>query len=480
MEREEETPPTPGKEAGAMEIPFRFPQYQIQSFLLSCCSILRHPPPWDFLPPDADCRSPVGNESETLYHLRQKYSDEILEGARVVEKTAAGPVRLRPELCNPAGAIVGLRRTPGAWPHGLLTARGCLSESGLLISSALSDARTWAGVNETGLLIAPFRIGEVALLRTLGLPATLCPRPTQLSIDQLRVVDETFGGGDYSPLEHTGEPGESDWAGPESKREHKPEIGERSAPNQNKGSLGTRPPGAPTSAKPERSPCVQTKLTLVLLGWSPRSICATPSPILNRWTSYLTACRRYLGLPFAGVLVWRPSPSFFENLRFRIVRKNVELVQELLRDSLDELHDFEREGDQQQGLGEAVSLLAVQEELQASLAEDRAHGRSSHRVQTALHRYEALVQQDLIAPLYAWAMASDDPVVRNAGVELASVCGLIHRMTPGLHELQRSQLHRALRTEGELIPAALFEQYLKLLNRLGSLMRDLRCWSKWA
>lgn len=459
-----------------MEIPCRFPQYGIQSSLLSRCSLLPHPPHWDFLPPDADCRGPVDNESETPHWLRDNYADELLEGARVVEKTAAGQLRLRPELCNPAGAIVGLRRTPGAWPHGLLTARGCLIQSGLPIASALNDARTWAGVNETGLLIAPFRIGEVALLRTLDLPATLCPRPAQLSIDQLRALDESFGGGDYSPLEEAGEPVKADQAGSESKPEQKRATGDLSAPNRGNASGGTCPSVPPTSE--QRPPGVQTKFTLVLLGWSPQSICPTPCPILNRWTRYLADYRRYLGLPFAGIRVWRPSASFFENLRFRIALKNVKLVQELLRDSLDELHDFERAGDQQQDQGEAVSLLTVQEELQARLAEDRAHGRSSHRVRMALHRYEALVQQDLIAPLYAWAMASDDPVVRNAGVELASVCGLIHRMTPGLHELQRSQLDRALRTEGELIPAALFEQYLKLLNRLGSLIRDLRCWSK--
>jgi hypothetical protein len=92
--------------------------------------------------------------------------------------------------------------------------------------------------------------------------------------------------------------------------------------------------------------------------------------------------------------------------------------------------------------------------------------------------YEAVVQRDLVAPLQRWALESYDPVIRNAGIELANVAALLHKMSPLLSELQSSQFERGRRGDIEPIPMKMFGQSLALTARFAGLMRDLRQWRK--
>jgi hypothetical protein len=92
--------------------------------------------------------------------------------------------------------------------------------------------------------------------------------------------------------------------------------------------------------------------------------------------------------------------------------------------------------------------------------------------------YEEMVQRDLIAPLQEWALQSDDPVVRNAGTQMAAVCGLLHQMSPLLADCQAGRFERARGGDAELVPGEVLTPYLTLTARLGSLMRDLDQWRK--
>ena len=122
--------------------------------------------------------------------------------------------------------------------------------------------------------------------------------------------------------------------------------------------------------------------------------------------------------------------------------------------------------------------MEAQAELLAALADDRAAGGQAHRVRRALSVYEAMVQRDLVAPLQGWALEDSDPVIRNAGAELAAVCGLIHRLSPILADLQGARFERARGGDVEMLPAKALTPYLALIGRFSGLMRDLYQWMK--
>ena len=61
-------------------------------------------------------------------------------------------------------------------------------------------------------------------------------------------------------------------------------------------------------------PIAEIKPTLVLMGWSLRSLTVPNSPLVYRAAKHLADARRRLGLDFAGVSVWRPTPAEVENL----------------------------------------------------------------------------------------------------------------------------------------------------------------------
>jgi hypothetical protein len=118
-----------------------------------------------------------------------------------------------------------------------------------------------------------------------------------------------------------------------------------------------------------------------------------------------------------------------------------------------------------------AELLLWQKEPPASgLMRELAH--------RAKERYEEMVQCKLIQPLLAWALSSADPVIRCAGVELATVCQLLHHMGPLLLTQQVRDYDRALSGRIEPLPPETLSQYLALTARLGNLIRDLDHWRR--
>jgi hypothetical protein len=174
-------------------------------------------------------------------------------------------------------------------------------------------------------------------------------------------------------------------------------------------------------------------------------------------------------------MAWQPSSQDLENLRFRLKFGSPRLIGDLLRDSADALVDFEHLPNENDP-APASDCVEAKAQLLAALADDRAAGGQFQRARKALPVYEEMVQRDLIAPLQEWAKNSPDPIIRNAGLQLASVCNLLHESSPLLASLQSSQFERAWRGDGELIPEKLLAQYLALIARFSNLVQDLRRW----
>lgn len=214
---------------------------------------------------------------------------------------------------------------------------------------------------------------------------------------------------------------------------------------------------------------------MVFLGWSPLVNTADASPLLRFPLEHLTNLRKFLGLPFAGLWVWQPAPEDLENLRFRRSFRDIALLQEILREGNGAWFDIAH-SNQDPDLEQPANLIEAQAELLESLAMDRMAGRLTERIQAAREAYETLVEEELIAPLQGWALASADPVIRNAGMELASVCRQLHQIGPALHELQTRQWNVALTGAQMSSSHWLFEEYLQLGRQLGSITRDIQKW----
>jgi len=413
-------------------MPVRNRYGKIHEVLHARCSELHFQPPWDFLPPDGDSRGPVCDPAQTLAALRKEFSDAMLARAGVLDCPPGGQSRLSPELTNPLGAVIALRDHPGRKPFALLTARGCLRRAKLPIRAVLQDDWTAEKLARGGVLFATPHVREVTLLRALRFPATLATGTLRLRSADLRKLDAEFGGQDFVP----------------------------EAPEE--GADSPRP-------------------TLALLGWSPWSLTAQPSPALSHAVAHLAAVRRHLGLALTGLMAWQIRPEELENLRFRLSFRDRPLIRRVLLESANDLVDFECLARPSGGTTQAVleeGYVAAQADLLAALAADRESGGLPHRVRAAWAAFEAVVQKDLIEPLQQWASQSDDPVIYNVGVELANVCGLLHRIAPRLHVLQAGHLEEARQADVEPVPPRMLAQYLALAARCGSLLKDLCLWRK--
>jgi hypothetical protein len=430
------------------------PAAAVYGRLLEWCPPLVWEPPWDFLPADPDCRGPVVDPARALAALRREFDDASLAGAGVLEGTRFGAARLNPVLTNPVGALLALRDGPEQAPYEVLTARGCLSGCALPVLLVTRDARTEAAVAQNRALFVSSRIREVALLRALGLAATLTTGLHRLTWGQVQAVAALLG-----------EPVIADIVPPSTE-------GSPACP----GGEGESFPGARTGEA-----TLSLARRLVLLGWDLWALRLQVPPLLPRTLARLKDVRRFLRVDLFGVVVWRPTDEARENFQFRSSLRDVALVRELVlegTDPWDPFDSFSCQGAPSDGEPARAppTVATAHADLLATLGENRPQGRSPEFARDLVRAYDALVQRDLVAPLQAWALASDDPAFRNAGMELATVAGLLHRLSPRLHELTARQLERPDGRDGDFLPRDLLAQYLQLNNRFAILLKNLGQW----
>jgi hypothetical protein len=433
----------------------------VYEFLLACCPPYSFTPSWSFLQASKDCRGPVWDPAQTLAALRSEFPEVTLKHAGVLDRGPDGKYRLTPELTNPLGAVIALRTHRKQAPFCLLTARGCLPKKRSPIRATLKDSWTRRRLARGGILFAPPRIGDVVILRALGFPATLATGIGRLTPDQLRDLDLWFDGQDLErALQEPAEPTDEEAEQP-----------------------GDEETEQPTEDSPGQESRKAPPLTLALLGWSPLSLAAQPAQVLAPAVAHLTAARHYLGLRFTGVMAWQLAPGDLANLQFRLNYRDPRLIEQFLKERVDSLVDFEGLA---HGPGPGAgtpgssgsSYVEAQAALLAALADDRVSGGQSHRVRRAMSIYEEIVQRDLIAPLQTWALDNSDPVFQSAGIELATVCGLLHRMSPLLADSQSARFERARNEDIELLPPKTLTQYLALIDRFSILMRNLYQWMR--
>jgi hypothetical protein len=391
--------------------------------------------------------------------LRSEFGDDVLHRVGVIERGPDGMVRLKPELVNPAGALIALRREAGELPFALITPRGCLpARSNPMgpITAALEDATTVERARHFGILFATPRVREVALLRAIGFPATLILGITKADLGALKALDKRFAKADQPHL------------GPE----------------------GTEPADSATAETPASAPAPPTApascpegvaVRLGLLGWSPLRVSPKPWPTVAPAVALLAEARRHLRLGFAEVGVWCLDDPTFKALRFRVRYRSAADVYNLLWEfsiGLDSVEAFSRPPGGGTGApdGPVPGLAEAQAALSGALAAERAAvgppdtRRAARR--RAVRDYDKAVRNDLTNPLEAAALADSDPVARNEGVMLANICLDVHAIAPHLHDLITACFESGGSAEQRNDANMMLNGYLTLLARATSLVRD--------
>lgn len=142
--------------------------------------------------PNGRIRATTRRPCDALDSLRHRLSDHDLLAAGVVKRNAFGELRIVPELCQPGGTVMALRRNPTEPPFDLLTGRGSVTGEKHAVIAALEDFRKATLVDETGVMLAAHRIKGAAVLDFLGLPVTPAFGLSGLSLSDCREIDARY------------------------------------------------------------------------------------------------------------------------------------------------------------------------------------------------------------------------------------------------------------------------------------------------
>jgi hypothetical protein len=148
--------------------------------------------PWDFVEPQRDCFGPVADPTAVLADLRGSFDDGTLREAGVLTTSPQGGTLLNPVFTRRDTALVALRGHPPAPLKGLLTPEGCLPSSIVPALGVLQDNWTYDALSLKGVLYATPDIHEVALLRAIGIPATLSLHLDRMRYQGLEKVNRLF------------------------------------------------------------------------------------------------------------------------------------------------------------------------------------------------------------------------------------------------------------------------------------------------
>jgi hypothetical protein len=126
----------------------------------------------------------------------------------------------------------------------------------------------------------------------------------------------------------------------------------------------------------------------------------------------------------------------------------------------------------------AYEYAKARAELLRYQREPPAYGHMDDSSRRVISKYEHMINNTLIQPLIEWAMSSTDPVIRCAGVELASLCQLLHEMGPVVLTQQVRHSENAVSGRSAPLPAKVLREYLAVLDRFCNLARDLSEWRR--
>jgi hypothetical protein len=432
--------------------------------IVAACAPVRFQRPWGFLSCQSDCFGGIANCTAMLEMLRQQFGDAALQEAGVLQQPKDGPPLVHPGLTSGEGIVV-LRPSPDAPPADLSTSHGCLSGLPPLFATA-QDRWTQEAHELCPLFFAVFSLRDLRLLRSLGLPVALAAGLDQLNAKTLRLMAKAF---DVSSAH-----------APDSI----PKVAPASAAPDCNGSLlegrEAKTPQDTTSRQSCADMGLQSRRLLIIVGWSLSDLSLGIPGGVAPLARHLARAEESLDLDVENFAVWVPTPDEVEKIRFasqvrdeESLRRLVSHAQNLLE--IQEFLDLAKPPDPKPPKV-TEDYISLRRKLAAGFREQAQSGSAPPDLQQTWKRYEAQVRLELVEPLRRQALEAEDPALRCAGDELASLLELLHRLHPKMEQLMAREGRHNNTWEDAGMPPRLFEQYLQLSNIFRNMLREvMRC-----
>lgn len=394
---------------------------------LACLSAAaRLPRRWSFVPAHPSVRCVPRDPGAILTALRERFSEEALEEAGVIKRDTDAGVQMSATLQAEPRLFVVLRRSQDATPEDILGPAGLLSGRILACLSAAGDASTAEELDAwQARLFAAFDIWDLAILRSLGIPATLA-----VGLDRLN------GAGLRSML---GRPNAAGHANP-------------------------------SAAGPSALWAAAEKL--ILVGWSVARLSASTPNGLKAIASLLGGAGRLFGFDTSRILVWKPTKTHLERIRFAVALRDFSLLREGIADSVNaSLRPIDHLVDDQAGLPAGEAFLRARHCLTEELRREQEIGQLSYRIPGLVDVYGRAYERAILDPLVREAATADSPLDRAVSLAAADLMREIHNASPLVVGCQEGASRTRLPWSQPRDPESL-KSFLKIVRQLTALLRE--------
>jgi len=440
---------------------------------------------WQGLRDDDGCRALPDGPRIVWDALQMNYAAEELLAAGVATTGEDGQLQLAAPLSSPGVPLVFFRHQAEDAPFAILAGRSALGHRQSPLALALEDAFTTAAVSDTGgILFGVTTVGDLCVLRGLGLPATLVCDITEYRAEQINelralVGDDLAlpalpapncppagsaadGAADYSdaldpggpfgtPFEDiNGEATEAEATEASSAANGGP-VADHSTDND---SIRDHPNGG---------------VDLILVGCKLAEIDGAQPDGLAEVVDLLVNLETHLAVDLARVGVWLPDRADLQTVRFCASRGEVTAAREVILASVDQhTTGLTRPIDGVVGPAPlATDLIGTRAALERVLhrRDDALGDSAARRADGAELLYRAAVDRELIEPLRARAMEEGHPLRQNLDMMAAEVLRGLHYSAPRV-----ALPGITSRAEG----AVALDQYLKMAATVTRIIREAR------
>jgi hypothetical protein len=445
---------------GSSHITAAIARAAIYEWVLGHCAQFEFDCRWSFVTPDEDAYYCPSEIESLLADLLRRFPGTALVEAGIACSARDG-TSLRSELLAPDDLLVALR-SPAGQPYGFLVDSGCIGIDAVPALACLEDQFTRNAAEETdGQLLVTFSLLDAALLRGLSFPAITATQLDTMTPSMAERLFETFGLPSAAAATTETVPAAVKLQVPTSTAAMREQF---------TGCVGP-PPAA--DGNPANPPPVRE---LIFVGWSPAKLSREIPADLLKVADYFGKLSRYLDVDLIGAQIWRPSEQDLERLEFFVGHRDVQWVQQALRDSLgasiDSLDSIAPESTAV--AAPAACLSATFGELHRMACNNGQH--DSYRRKLIWQKLQQQLDQVIVAPLVDDAMRASDPLGRNLRLAAAQLSRVFHTTAAAVGESISMAIAESGDRQTEAIPAERIGNLLTMSDKILKITQEIvRC-----
>ena len=384
------------------------------------------PEPWSFLTPVAGVRRLPFADSEVIDELREEFTSEQLEAARVLVRRGDNQLEVNPVLVGESAQGLFLRRKKDVAPFDIVNQNGSLAIDDPPAFDCSRDFFTKRFSGDTKSVIVAFSDQDLSVFRMLSLPCTPAAGLATMNGEQLRRL---FGDA----------PGVSS-------------------------SVSSQ--GQAVSVVPGNS-------RLVLAGWAIAELkneelgaaTSTAERLLKAEDAFGFDTSRRLG-------IWQPAAREFNRICSAVEFQDRALVRKVIWQSINRSTRSARQFEEQTATRTAADYEAARRELMHTLKRARELGFQSSEIAKKLEVFNRSFDKNVVDAIIGDAMAASDSVDRALLLAASELMGHWHKSSSLVRSTEDGVSGRYHPREEALHPEDLKER-LRVVDGLVKIHREL-------